>query len=94
MTVAEKKRYRRPTVYREVEVSISEFSTDELRAELAHRRHQEIDGATHDGCEDEDEVLTPETVNRLRTLILCGQRDAALRELCSELEPWVGRLMP
>ena len=96
MTVAEKKRYYSPTRYKtaELDTSLNEFTVDELRVELAHREGKVIDGDPRDTPDEEQYSMSIYTTNRLRTLILCGKRDSALRELCSELEPWIGRLLP
>lgn len=81
-------RYRSPTREAYAEVSLSEFDDDELREELANR-----DG-TNSQSYGEGYGLSSGTIGRLATLILCGQRDIALQELCQELEPHVGRLLP
>lgn len=95
MTPPEKKRYNSPGRRREFEVTLSEFSSDELYAEIAHRERNEAGGNTLGPADDSQYSMSADVACRLRTLVLCGQRDAALRELCSELEPWVGRgLLP
>ena len=81
-------RYRSPTREACAEVSLSEFDDDELREELENRN------GTHSQGYEEGYSLSSGTLGRLATLILCGQRDIALQELCQELEPHVGKLLP
>lgn len=85
---ATKSHYRSPTREAYAEVSLREFSADEMRAEIANR---EGGKCHHLG---DEYTISSGIMARLSTLVLCGQRDAALQELCRELEPFVGRSLP
>lgn len=71
--------YRSPTVTVLAEASLDEFSTEELRAELGHRTGK----PRAVGIEEDDDGFQVDraTVDRLRTLILCGQRQYVADEL-------------
>lgn len=79
----QKPRYRSPTHTEYVTVSLSEFDTAQLQAELVHRAH-----TPHD--QEAPETLPADLVSRLQTLMLCGQRAAVLQELSQYLEPLLG----
>lgn len=72
-------------------MSLDEFTDEELRRELEYRRSGSVNHTGMD--EDGPHVLPEDLVSRLATLRLCGQREAALRELCAYIEPAVGRLI-
>jgi hypothetical protein len=79
MSATKKPRYYTPTV--SVDVSLDEFSTEQLRKELQHRA-----GEVPQDLNDDFESI--EGLRRIRTLLLCGQKDAALAamsELCRDV---------
>jgi hypothetical protein len=78
-----KPRYRVPEAYAEASVSLSEFSTEDIRAYLAH---VDGEGGTH-ATADGELVISSDDVSRINTLALCGQQQHA-RELLFEI---VGR---
>lgn len=82
----EKPRYRSPTASSYAEVSLEDFSIDDMRRELAHRAGN-VDGDFGDSGLPED------LEKSLNTLIVAGQRDVALRELADYLEPFIGKLL-
>lgn len=68
-----KRRYRSPTRTAEAEIGLDEFDTDELHAELIHRGSTPGEMSSSDGL-----LISPADLNSIDTLLLCGQRDAAL----------------
>lgn len=87
-------RYRSPTRYAEAAICLDEFSTNELVAELKHRSGDDAAADFAQGSTEDGFHLTPDTLSHLKTLVLCGQRESALRELSLELEPHIGKLLP
>lgn len=62
----------RQRVYVSVEIDLGELDTADLREELARR---------HDDDSPDDWEFDPDRLRSIRTLILCGQRDAALSSM-------------
>lgn len=69
--------YRTPVVYAEAEVSLDEFDTDDIINYLKHNGH------SFDGSSSPSEptgnglVINQESLNRIETLVLCGQKQHA-----------------
>lgn len=80
-----KPRYYSPSRYVEVEVSLDDFSDEQVAQEHAHRSGQAV--STYDGT---SLLIVGEDLARLQTLTLCGQRQAALDFLLTELERQTG----
>ena len=75
--------YRIPSIQPEA-VGLDDFSTAEIREYL---QREGSDDDNHEGHHEDGpyEVgLTSEFVDRIRTLAMCGQRDAAIAELVEE----------
>lgn len=94
MSLATARKYRSPTRSAYVDVSLEEFDTQELIAELKHRGSGDDLAADFGSSVDDGYFIDPEMLSRVSTLVLCGQRDSAAQELCRALEPIVGRLLP
>ena len=72
-------RYRTPTACVDVDVSLDEFDLDEIAEYLRHNGYKV--SATSATVDPEtgaaDNVLDPDELDRVYTLALCGQREAA-----------------
>ena len=79
-----KSRLRVPTIYPEVEpVSLDDFDIDDIREYLR--------GSGVDAPSDEDFVIPRDDMNRIETLLLCGQRQSAIDELLRAASEHMGR---
>ena len=77
--------YRSPVREKYVEVSLSDFDTEELRKEYSHRL-----GGT--GCIDSHAVVSIDRIAlvRLRELLLCRQDEAAIKAMCDLIRDALG----
>ena len=83
-----KRRYRSPTRTARAEICLDEFETEELHKELEHRG--ESAGQQDDAVSSSNGLcLSPELLNRLCTLLVCGQHSTAVAELLAEVDPMV-----
>lgn len=89
MTATTKPRYYTPTHTEHVTVSLSDFTLEEIREYLTHKGESEPSG----GGMGEDGPLTisEDDVNRIATLSLCGQKEAARDWLIELVERRIGR---
>ena len=79
-----KSRQRTPTVYPHVNpVSLDDFDIDEIREYLR--------GSGASVPSDEDFVIPCDDMNRIETLLLCGQRQSAIDELLRAASEHMGR---
>ena len=79
-----KSRQRTPKVYPHVNpVSLDDFDIDEIREYLR--------GSGVDAPSDEDFVIPRDDMNRIETLLLCGQRQSAIEELLRAASEHMGR---
>ena len=79
-----KRRTRAPEVYPHVNpVSLNDFDIDEIREYLR--------GSGVDAPSDEDFVIPRDDMNRIETLLLCGQRQSAIEELLRAASEHMGR---
>lgn len=76
--------YRTRCISVDVDVDMSNFSDDEIREEASERDLLVAEGSSG---------LPKSLEARLYTLILCGQREQALRELADHLAPFIGKLI-
>ncbi|MFA7291872.1 MAG: hypothetical protein WC023_06445 [Rhodocyclaceae bacterium] len=80
-------RYRAPTAYASAEVSLDEFSIEQIETHLAHLRGSDrTPGDVEGGFE-----FTGDEMNRINTLVLCGQGDVALDYVRREISRHIGR---
>jgi len=88
-----KPRYRMPnvSVSAYVECSLDEFSTSDI---LAYLNHLGENSAESGGGGDSDGLyLTRQDLDRIETLTLCGQRDAARSHLLQIVGTAIGRTL-
>lgn len=80
MTTAQKTRFRAPTVERYVDVSLDDFSDEEITEYLRHRGYS-VDGKPDDAVASADGIqpltLSVAELNGMNTLALCGQQESA-----------------
>lgn len=76
--LAQKRRYRVPTQTHSVEVSLDEFSDDEIREYMKQKGGVAIEFA-------------PGDLAHIETLALCGQRDAARELALNIVSELIGR---
>lgn len=80
-----KSRLRVPTIYPEVEpVSLDDFDIDDIREYLKG-------SGVRDVPSDEDFVIPRDDMNRIETLLLCGQHQSAIDELLRAASDHMGR---
>lgn len=89
-TTTTKKRIRIPSVSVDAEVSLDEFSTDEIRKYLQDIGEEDGSGGGGDGkgC-----YLTSEDLNRIETLALCGQTEHAKALALQVVGDVIGRVL-
>ena len=86
-----KKRVRIPSVSVDAVVSLDEFSTDEIQKylqDIAEEGAASGGGDGSDGC-----YLTPEDLNRIETLALCGQAEHAKALALQIVGDAIGRVL-
>lgn len=86
-----KQRYRSPTRRVDASIGLDEFHTSELLKELQHRG-EPVDPYADDEPSSNSLTLSPNFLARLSTLLVCGQRCAAVEELLAEVDPMVESL--
>jgi hypothetical protein len=85
MNVATKQRYCTPTATAYAEVSLSEFSREEIEGYLAHLNGE---GAPN---QDDEFTFSGAEISRISTLVLCGQSAAAREYVCEQISKHIGR---
>lgn len=85
MEVVTKRPYRVPTTYAHVDVSLSEFSREEIEGYLAHLKNEEKPNP------EDALVISVEDLDRITTLVLCGQREVAREWVCGLISERIGR---
>ena len=80
-----KSRLRVPTIYPEVEpVSLDDFDIDDIKEYLTGKGVSDLPS-------EEDFVIPRDDMNRIETLLLCGQRQSAIEELLRAASDHMGR---
>ena len=90
MTTARTK-YRAPVIRESVEVSLDDFSDEEI-AEYLRNQGYRVDGdASEVGSTEDDLFIHRDDLNYLSTLALCGQQDAARAWIVERIGRYIGR---
>ena len=90
-------RYFSPSVTPHVEsVSLDDFDLDEIRKYLDHHDNKALATISDDddaeyGSTAGGLFIHPADLNRIETLVLCGQRDSARDALCALASEAIGR---
>lgn len=74
-------RYRSPSASVCVDVSLDEFSSEDLKTELVHRGEESASGGGASG----GMFITEEQFSRIATLLICGQRQSAIDYINEEI---------
>jgi len=82
------RRYRAPTHFAEVEVSLDEFNIADIYEYLRHQKPQDIEQAAGEGL-----YVSPAELNQIDTLALCGQRAQAVELVMTLVSEAVGRTL-
>jgi hypothetical protein len=90
---AEKPRYRVPRHTEYVEISLDEFDNSAIAEYLRHEGYAVSGESTQGGGADDTGalVILEEEVERISTLLLCGQRDAAREFAFQIISDEIGR---
>lgn len=85
--------YYAPTVRETFTVSLEDFSDEDIGEYMRHQGYTVLGLAEKPGHTGPDESLTlsEEELNRLWTLALCGQQQAACDWLCERVGEHIGR---
>lgn len=89
----EKPPYVTPTVRESVTVYLSDFSDEDIAEYMRHQGYtvNGLDGRPDHTGADGALFLSEEELNRLWTLALCGQQQAARDWLCDRVGEHIGR---
>jgi hypothetical protein len=99
MSTEAKQRYRAPTIYREVEVDLNDFTDEQIVAYLRHRGYA-VSGEGGEPSEDEAGgpvpgggplVIDQEDLSRISTLTYCGQKQYAAEFVLELVGRHIGR---
>lgn len=90
--LAEKRRYRTPSVYQSIEVSLSDFDEDEICEYLRHKGYVVCEDPAESALStDGDLILEAAFLARLEMLIVCGQGKHAAADLLAFVGNAMGR---
>lgn len=79
-------RYRAPTRSEYVEVSLDDFTDEELREHMENR-------GVEASMDDDDLLIKADELNRLFTLVLCGQSDSARQWVLEVVGKKIGKAL-
>ena len=86
-------RYRVPriTKYSETEVSLDDFDLDDIREYLRRQGGGSSSSPSSGGADDSDLCIEKSELDRIETLLLCGQRDSAREWVFEIVSKHIGR---
>lgn len=91
---AQRRGYRTPTICRDVEVGLDDFDDDDIVEYLRDRGYL-VNGSGDIDSDGTDAtgamVIDADQLNRIETLVLCGQRGAAIEHLHALVSAAIGR---
>lgn len=92
-----KPRYWIPTVSADIDVSLDQFDAEEIAEYLRHSGYAVFNGSAGDFAEDPIAVsgiyVNQDDLNRISTLALCGQLDAARSNALAIISNAIGRAL-